>query len=114
MAIPNAGHLHSLFRANSPSDAPEDLSDLAVAEEAAVLGVETTQTYGFRINYKSLVITGIVFMLIVAWFDFVQTAFYFWYRPNIDPTDIGPAGVFWFCLFATILGGLIILALTLW
>lgn len=110
MALFHPGHIHSLINSNSPSDPPEILHSRGT--DAKVTG--SALTYGFNINYKSLLITGILFMLIVSWFDFVQTAFYSWYKPDVVAQDVGPAGVFWFCVLATLLGTLLIFGIMSW
>ena len=101
-------------------DGPDDQNEVV-----DLLGAEITQDQvsrerknrpDSRINYFTLLITGIVFMLIVAWFDFVQTAFYFWYNRKAMEAqvgEVGPAGVFWFCVLGTALGLLLIWGLIL-
>jgi hypothetical protein len=113
MAVFHPGHLHTLLNSNSPTDVPEEVGQL-VDDIGMVRYHHSKKSNKFNFSYATLIITGIVFMLVVSWFDFLQTSFYFWYKPGIDNSDVGPAGVFWFCVMATLLGILIITAIRLW
>lgn len=63
----------------------------------------------FRINIASIVISALIFLIILAWFDFIQTVFYnYLYPPTMD--DAVPSYVkLWYSIAVTIFIILIIM-----
>lgn len=82
-----------------------DLERDLLLEEEELLGIATAELAAersFRINIATIIISALIFLVILAWFDFIQTAFYAWTFPaSIEQTI--PADVkLWYALVITI------------
>jgi hypothetical protein len=74
--------------------------------EEALLGMEVTelsQEKRFRINLATIIISALIFLAILAWFDFIQTTFYLWLTPETQVDGIPSSAKLWYALFITII-----------
>lgn len=61
---------------------------------------------GFHVNIATIIISGLLFLFILAWFDFIQSAFYAWCNPDLDVANFSSVPLttkFWYALIATVL-----------
>lgn len=102
------GVLHNkMMNTNSPDfDLERDI--MGPDEDEIVLGMAATELSSrpenkkFQINIFTITISALIFLAILAWFDFIQTAFYSWMVPNTT-NDLIPASVkLWYALLLTI------------
>lgn len=109
MAQPGSMHtLHNantLQNVNSPDiDFERDIIEPEVESEIA-LGMEATELSSdnrFRVNISTILISALIFLAILAWFDFIQTAFYLWLVPQAE-NELIPASVkLWYAILITI------------
>jgi len=56
----------------------------------------------FKINVSTILISALLFLLVLAWFDFIQSAFYSWLSPEFMFEDIPPAVKLWYAIMATV------------
>ena len=56
----------------------------------------------FKINVSTILISALLFLLVLAWFDFIQSAFYSWLSPEFMFEDIPPAIKLWYAIMATV------------
>lgn len=124
MVVP-VHHLHTLINTNSPDfDLERDLEVFgaeigrqAIAEEIEAESVETFEgserkrlrggrfvpkKRQFQINIYTIIVSAIIFLTILAWFDFAQTTFYEWVSPkSYDPT-LPSSAKFYYAIAVTI------------
>jgi len=70
-----------------------------------LLGMETeelTETL-FRIDLSTIIISALVFLVILAWFDALQTTFYAWLYPPSEAVDVPAYVKLWYAIFITFL-----------
>lgn len=98
---------HHAFNFQNTNTPDIDLDrDVIEPEAEALLGIGSTNMSNdkrFRVNLSTIIISAIIFLMILAWFDFMQTAFFSWLSPE---TQIGvvPASVkLWYAFLATII-----------
>ena len=106
----NIPHIHAhrmnIQTVNQNSNFPDvDLDRDLINPDEVVLGmkaVELSSDKRFSVNITTIVISALVFLIILAWFDFIQTQFYaVLYPPSTD--DAIPASVkFWYAIMITI------------
>ena len=97
---------HNLLNTNSP-DIDLDRDVVIMGMEGEMLAEEKSARHdrSIKINILTILISGILFLLILAWFDFLQTAFYAICNPELDPsvyTSVPLRTKFWYAIFATI------------
>lgn len=108
----NVGNVHVLHNVktlqniNSPDfDLERDIIPEEIESET-VLGMEATELSSdkrFRVNISTILISAFIFLAILAWFDFIQTAFYLYFVPQAE-NDLIPASVkFWYAILVTII-----------
>lgn len=73
-----------------------------IALGAALTELESGEK--FFVNIKTIIISAIIFLLILAWFDTIQTAFYYWLDPEGSSDLIDPQIKFYYAIFITIFG----------
>lgn len=57
----------------------------------------------FQVNISTIIISALLFLVILAWFDFMQTTFYLWLDPS-SASEFVPSSVkLWYALFVTVL-----------
>jgi hypothetical protein len=105
-AINHTGHSTTLQNVNSPDiDLDRDIIDTE-AEAEVLLGMETAEIVSnkkFQVNISTILISAIIFLAILAWFDFIQTAFYTWLSPETQ-LEVVPASVrLWYAILVTII-----------
>ena len=101
----NLHNARTLQNVNSPDiDLDRDLVEPNIEAEVA-LGMENSELSTdnrFRVNISTILISALIFLSILAWFDFIQTAFYLWLLPQAQ-TDLIPASVkLWYAIMITI------------
>ncbi|CAH6419646.1 Hypothetical protein HVR_LOCUS720 [uncultured virus] len=89
---------------NSPDiNLERDIIEPGLESEIA-LGMEVSEISRdnrFRINISTIIISALLFLMILAWFDFIQTSFYSWVLPE-SQVDIIPASAkFWYAIVIT-------------
>lgn len=55
----------------------------------------------FRYNLATIVISAVLFLAILAWYDFIQTAFYTWLEPESQTDQPSFLNKFYYALLAT-------------
>lgn len=105
-------HGHNVITGNNPvnqnTNAPDFDLDRDIigpeVEEEVLLGMDLAELSEkkFQINVATIVMSAIIFLIILAWFDFIQTVFYnYLYPPSID--DAIPSSVkLWYAIMITI------------
>ena len=92
----------NLQNVNSPDfDLERDLIDSDVA-----LGMQATEMSSdsrFRVNISTILISAFIFLAILAWFDFIQTAFYSWTDPTVQSDVIPATSKLWYAILITII-----------
>lgn len=100
-------HSPRVFKTLQNVNAPDFNLDAGQALEAeTVLGMETsTLSSGkqFRIDIYTIIISALVFLWILAWFDFLQTTIFDWLSPSNDDNLIPPSTKFWYAIIVTFL-----------
>ena len=78
--------------------------DLIINEEEEVLGMGISELAAnkFKINMTTIIISALIFLIILAWFDFIQTVFYAWTFPKSLEEAIPPDIKLWYAIFITI------------
>lgn len=77
---------------------PEIDAEIPLGMEAAKLSTDKK----FIVNVSTILISALLFLMILAWFDFMQTTFYIWLAPE-DTNDFIPSSVkFWYAIFITV------------
>lgn len=108
VVVPPYHHIN--FQNTSTPDFDLD-RDVVISEEIA-LGMETSEIATdkrlkfdkrFKVNIITIIISALLFLMILAWFDFIQTAFFSWLSPS-GGGDIVPASVkLWYAFLASII-----------
>src|SRR6267378_8206313 len=98
----NFSSLHiNLQKINSPD---MDL-DRDIIEGDTILGMEagelTTTDKRFQVNISTIVLSALIFLAILAWFDFIQTTFYYLLAPQ-SPDPVPPPVKLWYAIFITL------------
>lgn len=77
--------VQTLQNINSPDiDLDRDIINPEIEAEIA-LGMQATEMSSdkrFRVNISTILISALIFLAILAWFDFMQTAFFVWLSPD--------------------------------
>ena len=96
---------HSLQHINAPDfDLERDIVPLEELYGMEVANMQAKKKEGkFKINVETIIISALIFLAILAWFDYIQTAFYFWAQPEEQKGEITPSTKFWYAIFITIL-----------
>lgn len=91
---------------------PELEEEILLGMEAAELASQKRKRpHKFRINLATILISAFIFLAILAWFEFIQTAFYEYLYPSASSEEIVPSYVkFWYCL---LISGLVIVLVLL-
>jgi Na+/H+ antiporter NhaC len=55
----------------------------------------------FRFNIATIMISAFIFLAILAWFDFMQTAFYVWLSPEVTDQLVAPSVKLWYAILIT-------------
>ena len=96
----------SLQDANTPDiDLERDIIEPEVEAEIA-LGMEATELSSdkrFRVNISTILMSALIFLAILAWFDFMQAAFYNWFLPETQTDLVPPSVKLWYAIFTTII-----------
>lgn len=96
---------NNMQNANTPD---VDLErDLIIEEEA--LGLEATReaesrgerSVAFRVNVATIIISAFLFLVILAWFDFIQTAFYDVLDPSLQDSMVPSTIKLYYALLVT-------------
>lgn len=99
-------NVKTLQNVNSPDfDLERDIIPEEIDAET-ILGIEATELSSnkrFRVNISTILISALIFLAVLAWFDFIQTAFYLYLLPDAE-NDLIPASVkFWYAILITII-----------
>jgi hypothetical protein len=84
---------------------PEFEAEIALGMEASELSSDRK----FIVNISTILISALIFLAILAWFDFIQTAFFVWLSPDNTQEIISPAIKFWYAILATIISLLLVI-----
>lgn len=109
MASPGGMHtlhnIRTLQNVNSPDiDLDRDIIEPELESEVA-LGMAVTKMSSdnrFRVNISTILISALIFLVILAWFDFIQTAFYLWLLPDAQTDLISASVKLWYALLITV------------
>lgn len=95
--------LNTLQNTNAP-DVTFD-SDASEIEGAVLLGMETSEIdleRKIKIEVSTIFISALIFLAILAWFDFMQTTTFVWLSPQTQEDQVSPAVKFWYAILVTI------------
>lgn len=81
---------------------PEMDAEIALGMQVSELGGATDKR--FTVNIFTIVLSAIIFLIILAWFDFIQTAFYDYILPSVNFDTIPPSAKLWYAILLTIFG----------
>lgn len=103
MAVtPHHKSIATLQNINSPDF---DLERDAV-NPALLLGMENSELAAdkrYQINLSTIFISALIFLAILAWFDFIQTTIFVWLSPEVAIDTVPPAVKLWYAIFITIM-----------
>lgn len=88
------GHYHSFQNTNTP--------DMDIERDSSIIGAPLVEGIQLKFNLSTMIISALVFLAILAWFDFMQTTFYTWLQPDIMKEEISAANKFYYAILATI------------
>lgn len=74
-------------------------------EEEIILGMETAKLNvdkKYMVNISTIIISALLFLMILAWFDFIQTTFFVWLAPQVEAEFVPPSVKFWYAILITI------------
>lgn len=103
-AIPHVhmSQLNNFQNTNSPDiDFDRDITSPEIA-----LGMEATELSSdkrYRVNLSTIIMSALIFLAILAWFDFLQTAFYTWLSPQTQTDQVAASVKLWYAFLVTIL-----------
>jgi hypothetical protein len=104
---------NNMQNANTPDvDLDRDLTAEALGAELGREAAERSQDKGvaFRVNLATIAISAFVFLIILAWFDFIQTAFFVYLDPDSEESMIpSPVKLWYACLLTGLCSILVIL-----
>ena len=105
-AIPHKRFSYNSFQITSTPDINLERDIIApTLEEEIVLGMETSEINTekrFIVNISTIIISALLFLMILAWFDFMQTTFFIWLAPQTSEELIPSSVKLWYALFITI------------
>lgn len=106
MSVPPPKLLNSFQNTSSPDINLERDLVIAGEESESLLGMEVgeleiNQDIKFRFNIATIIISAIIFLAILAWFDFMQTTFYVWLSPEVTDQLVAPSVKFWYAILIT-------------
>lgn len=102
-----AGHIHpiaSLQDVNTPDFETGVESDITLGMENSLL-----TTKRFTVSIPSVAISAFIFLLILAWFDFMQSAFYDWSDPQSQEGLVSSSSKLWYAILVSIVVIILIL-----
>lgn len=80
-------------------------------EEELALGMETAEINSdkrFVVNISTILISALLFLMILSWFDFIQTTFFAWLTPESE-VELVPSSVkLWYAIGMTIFVSILI------
>ena len=98
-AIP--ANIHSMASGNLEMDLTQP--------EGALLALGASQNaQKFRINLDTIILSGLVFITLIAWYDFLQTAFIGSFGSGGGFDRSTAPGKFWYAIFVTFFNFIII------
>jgi len=111
----HASNIHASNRSLQNTNTPDiDLDrDLIDPDLEILLGMETGELASekqsgnrlvdkkFQVNITTIIISALIFLSILAWFDFIQSTIFNWLAPQND--DPIPSSVkLWYAIFVTV------------
>ena len=96
-------HVLNNFQNTSGPDIDLDRDVLGAGVVSGVLDrkLDPDDKEHFRFNIATIIMSTLIFLAILAWFDFMQTAFYEWLQPETQVDSPSPASKFYYALLAT-------------
>lgn len=81
-----------------------DILGGSVVETEELLGgaILNKNNNKFRINIITIIISAIIFICILIWFDFIQTAFFIWLDPTVESSLLPVKIKLFYALFSTL------------
>ena len=106
MSVPPPKLLNSFQNTSSPDINLERDLVIIGEESEALLGMgvgelEIDENTKFRFNIATIMISAFIFLAILAWFDFMQTAFYVWLSPEVTDQLVAPSVKLWYAILIT-------------
>lgn len=111
------GHTHNVnnFQNTNTPDIDLERDVTTVTSAGGFLTEESAlnNSKRFRFNLSTIIMSALIFLAILSWFDFMQTTFYTWLQPTTQEGYPTPANKFYYALLATgvvaVLCGLLII-----
>lgn len=73
-----------------------------ITEELEPRNKKLTPDIRFKINLSTIIISALIFLMILAWFDFMQTTFFSWINPVENPFDVTPSSKLWYAVLVSV------------
>lgn len=103
----SAGHHHNLIQNFQNTSSPDIDLERDLVTPAELLGMETASTplaadSRFRLNITTIIVSALIFLTILSWFDFIQTTFFLWMYPEYSENTVPSPVKLWYAVFITI------------
>jgi len=78
-----------------------------IIEIEELLGMEATEISSEKrdsrmvVNLSTIIISALIFLTILSWFDLMQTVFYVWTYPQFISETVPPDVKFWYAILVT-------------
>lgn len=101
--LPISGHAHvmSAYKNFQNTNSPDVDLDRDVIIGSALLDEQVKNNKRFQFNVATIIMSALIFLAILAWFDFMQTTFYSWLAPDSQVGNPSPAIKLYYALLAT-------------
>lgn len=98
-----AAHLHTLQNTNTPDiNLERDIDEIALGMEVdQIRKPAKKKSTKFQINISTIIISALLFLLVLSWFDFMQTTFFAALAPASE-TLVSPEVKFYYALLVTL------------
>lgn len=81
-------------------------------EEELALGMETSEINSdkkFVVNISTILISALLFLTILAWFDFIQTTVFTWLAPEKEEEFVPSSVKLWYAIGVTIFVSILVI-----
>ncbi len=99
-------HAHIHMNNMQNTDTPDINLERDLLPEEIALGLQTGENVvdankKFKVNIVTIIISALIFLAILAWFDFAQTTFYAWVYPPTQEDNIPAWAKLWYAVAIT-------------
>lgn len=83
-----------------PSTSVEGEAEIILGMEAGELDIE--HEHEFKVELSTLIISALIFLGVLAWFDFMQTGLFDWLSPSTQVNEVPSSVKFWYAILVTV------------